>query len=64
MTKTIIEQLFAWGPVWFGIGFMAPVLMTLMQKAAWSPFGLPPLIVGLMIGVIWGTVAKLRGTWI
>lgn len=64
MPDTFIGKLFYWGPLWFGIGFLAPVLMTLMEKAGLSLFGLPPLAVGLTIGSIWGITAKLRGRWI
>ncbi len=64
MQKSFVEQLFAWGPLWFGLGFMAPVLMTLFERAGWSPLGLSPLAAGLLIGAVYGAIAKVRGRWI
>lgn len=64
MSKTFVEKLFYWGPLWFGIGFLAPVLKTLMEILGFPPFSLSPLLIGLMIGAVWGITAKLRGRWI
>ena len=64
MTKSLVEWLFYWGPLWFGIGFLAPVLITLIERLNWSPLGLPPIAVGLIVGAVWGITAKMRGRWI
>ncbi len=62
---TALTTLFAYGPVLFGICFLAPVIaqgMTALGVA--PPFGLSPIVFGLIIGTGLGTAAKLRGRWI
>ncbi|MGD1935432.1 MAG: hypothetical protein ACFB0Z_13175 [Candidatus Phaeomarinobacter sp.] len=60
-----LKFLFSIGPVLFGLGFMAPVLAELMTTAGITePFGLAPIVVGLVIGLGWGTYALVRGSWI
>lgn len=65
MIKTLIEKIFALGPFWFGIGFMAPVIAALLNAGNIAPpFGLSSLITGLIIGGVLGIVATKRGSWI
>lgn len=52
-------------PLIFGICFIAPLITQLLKlalpeaaEAQW------PLLVGLTIGVSWGTLANLRGRWL
>jgi hypothetical protein len=52
-------------PFLFGLGFLAPLIMQLLQRtiptashAAW------PLFAGLAIGGSWGALATLRGRWL
>ena len=53
-----------YGPVLFGIGFMAPLIAQSLDAASLSaPMGLSNLTVGLVIGVTLGMIAKLRGRW-
>jgi hypothetical protein len=61
----ILKVLFPWGPVFFGIGFLAPLIATLMTTANISaPFGLSEIQIGLVIGASWGLIAKFGGRWI
>lgn len=65
MALAALGRLLALGPVLFGIGFMAPVLAELMLAAGIpAPFGLPPIAVGLAVGLAWGTYAYRKGRWI
>lgn len=61
----LLKALFPWGPVFFGIGFLAPVIAALMTAAGVpAPWGLSEVQVGLVIGTGWGLVAKFGGRWI
>lgn len=63
--QALITRLFAIGPLLFGVAFMAPVIAALMNLVGLSaPFGISPLQLGLAIGIAWGGLASLRGTWI
>ena len=51
-----------WGPVFFGLGFIAPLIAQSMEAAnLGAPLGLSTLQFGLGVGVILGIVAKWRG---
>ncbi len=61
----LLKALFPWGPVFFGIGFLAPLIATVMAQAGIAaPVGLTEIQVGLIIGASLGLIAKLRGRWI
>ena len=60
-----LGKLGEWGPVLFGLGFIAPLIAQSMDAAGVAaPFGLTPLQLGLIIGPSMGLVAKLRRSWI
>lgn len=62
---TIVALLFRFGPLYFGIAFLAPVIAaTLVSLGITAPFGLTPLAVGLMIGGLMGGIASLRRSWL
>ena len=62
---TILEKIGNYGPVLFGIGFIAPLIAQSMDAAALSaPLGLPNLAFGLVLGTSLGVVAKLRRRWV
>jgi hypothetical protein len=62
---TILKALFPWGPVFFGLGFLAPLIASLMiALSIAAPFGLNEIHVGLVIGGTWGLIAKFGGRWI
>jgi hypothetical protein len=57
-----LKSLSEWGPVLFGIGFIAPLVAESMDAGSVSaPFGLTNLALGLIVGTVAGAVAKLRG---
>ncbi len=63
--RQMLRKAFAWGPVFFGIGFVAPlVAQTLEATATAPPLGFTAIQTGLVVGIVLGTVAKLRGRWI
>ena len=60
----IFEKLNEWGPVLFGIAFLAPLIDQSMQAAGMgAPLGVTTLQFGLGTGIALGWVAKLRGRW-
>ena len=62
---TVIKAIFYLGPLLFGLGFLAPLSVQLIQAIGWTPpLGLTPLIAGLIIGGTLGLLAQIRGTWI
>jgi hypothetical protein len=61
----LIGILFRLGPLWFGIGFLAPVLAALIVALELTPpLGLSPLVCGLIVGGVLGAVATFRRTWL
>jgi hypothetical protein len=61
----VIKAIFYIGPLLFGLGFVAPLTAQIIQAAAWTPpFGLTPLMAGLMVGGTLGLIAQYRGRWI
>lgn len=65
MIRKILTALGPWGPVLFGIGFLAPLIAQILERADVTlPSGLTPLMVGLVVGPALGLAAKLRGRWI
>lgn len=65
MIKTIMEKLGPWGPVFFGVGFLAPLIAQTIEKLdRMPPLGLTPVEAGLICGTLLGLAAKLRGRWL
>jgi hypothetical protein len=61
----ILGKLNEWGPVIFGVAFLAPLIDQSMQAAGvGAPLGVTTLQFGLMVGATLGLVAKFRGTWV
>lgn len=61
----VLKKAYAWGPVLFGIGFIAPLLAQTMDAASVAaPAGLSNIQFGLIVGIAAGSIAKLRGTWV
>ncbi|NOT39605.1 MAG: hypothetical protein HOP13_03855 [Alphaproteobacteria bacterium] len=60
-----IKTIFYFGPLLFGIGFIAPLTAQVLERLGWQlPFGVTPLVAGLILGAIWGGAAQIRGRWI
>lgn len=63
--KTVIGKIFALGPFWFGIGFIAPVIAAFLNAGnITAPLGLSPIVIGLLVGGITGLIATKRGSWL
>jgi hypothetical protein len=61
----VIRLVLTLQPLLFGLGFLAPLAAQVIARAGLTPpFGLTPLIAGLLIGGTLGAVANLRGRWI
>lgn len=62
---SVIKAIFYLGPLLFGLGFLAPLAAQIIQAMGWTPpFGLTPLLTGLIIGGTLGLIAQIRGTWV
>jgi hypothetical protein len=60
-----LGKLADYGPVFFGVGFVAPLIAQSLDAASWTaPAGLSNIAFGLVVGAALGTIAKLRGRWI
>lgn len=65
MVGQIIPFLVSWGPLWFGAGFLAPLIAQSMDAMAIpAPLGLSSISFGLLVGAALGVVAKQRGSWV
>lgn len=54
-----------WGPLLFGIGFVAPLIaQSLGAAGAPTLLGLSHLQLGLAIGIVGGAIATRRGSWV
>jgi hypothetical protein len=61
---TVIKTIFYFGPLLFGLGFIAPLAAQILERLETPlPFGLTPLIAGLILGAAWGTYAQIKGRW-
>jgi hypothetical protein len=61
----LIGVLFRLGPLWFGLGFLAPVIAAaLVALGIAPPLGLSPIAAGLIAGAVLGLIATLRRTWL
>lgn len=63
MIRAILGPLFRFMPFLFGIGFLAPLIKEVLVLTHAS-FGVPPLVIGLVIGGAWGAFATRSGRWI
>lgn len=65
MLTDSLKKLFPWGPLFFGIGFIAPLIAQSLDASSLSlPIGLSNLQFGLAVGASWGLLTKYRGSWI
>ena len=61
----LIAAAFSYGPILFGIGFLAPLMMASLEiLGVKAPFGLNPLHFCLGLGAALGVVARQRKTWL
>lgn len=52
-------------PLLFGLGFLAPLIAQTIERTGWQPpFGLSPLLAGLIVGGSLGGLARIRGQWL
>jgi hypothetical protein len=52
-------------PLIFGIGFVAPLIAQLLERAVPGAAQAQwPLVAGLAIGGSWGAIANVRGRWL
>ncbi len=62
--KQILGAVFRFMPLWFGLGFLAPLIgQTLAMSHVSLPGGIAPIWIGLFIGGVWGAIATRTGRW-
>jgi hypothetical protein len=60
-----LSKVVNWGPVFFGVLVFAPMWAAAMEATGLAfPFGPSNLVVLMLVGGLWGVVAKLRGRWL
>ncbi len=65
LMQVAIQKFFGLMPLFFGIGFIAPlVAQSLVALGISAPFGLGPAAFGLLVGAPWGLYATWRGRWL
>jgi hypothetical protein len=65
MIRPLLQRLNPWGPLFFGVSFIAPLIATLLTRSGFEPpFGLSPIWLGIVLGSVWGLYAKFRGSWV
>jgi hypothetical protein len=63
--QVAVRKFFALMPLFFGIGFIAPLIaQSLGALQIVPPFGISPIALGLGVGGPWGLYATLRGSWL
>ena len=63
--QQILMGLFRIMPLLFGVGFLAPLLAQILERMNWpAPFGLSPIVFGLLVGGLWGAFATIKGRWL
>ena len=61
---TLLNRLGDYGPVFFGIGFVAPLIAQSMDAASLSaPLGLSNIALGLVVGGSLGDARVAREAW-
>jgi len=61
----LLTLAYKWGPVLFGIGFIAPLVAQSLDAGGLSaPFGVTGIQLGLAVGISAGLIAKRRGSWV
>ena len=60
----IIYMINKCGPLFFGLFIMTPVLVQIMDLYNFSLPFVSNIMLSLLIGFFWGTVATIRGKWI
>ncbi|MEO0467038.1 MAG: hypothetical protein AAF216_10900 [Pseudomonadota bacterium] len=62
---TFVKMIFRFGPLLFGIGFLAPLSAQVISTTNWTPpLGVSPLTIGLVFGGMYGLLAQIRGRWV
>ena len=60
-----LGKLKEFGPILFGLGFIAPLIAQSMDSVSLAaPLGFSNLAFGLVVGMLMGLVAVLRGRWL
>jgi hypothetical protein len=61
----IVQKFLELMPLWFGIGFIAPLTAEMIKAFGWqASLPVTPLVAGLILGIVWGGSTVVRGRWI
>ena len=62
---TVLKGLFSVGPIWFGLGFVAPLLVQVAASIGVKEVvGVDAIYTALLVGGGWGALATRRGKWV
>ncbi len=65
MLVKLIELIFKFGPLVFGLGFLVPLFHALIVRLDIAlPFGISAWLIALALGGGLGLMAQVRGSWI
>lgn len=63
--RQLLMGLFRVLPLLFGLGFLAPLMAQVIERTGWiPPAGISPLVLGLVVGGLWGGFATIKGRWL
>ena len=61
----VLGTVFRLMPFLFGIGFLAPLIAQVLERSGGSAaLPVPPVILGLAVGGLWGAYATWKGRWL
>ena len=61
----VVRRFFGLMPLWFGIGFIAPLTAQIIVASGLeASVPVAPIVAGLALGIVWGGTTVLRGRWI
>lgn len=60
-----LQLFFSLGPFWFGLGFVAPLLVQVAASIGVKEVvGVDAIYTALLVGGGWGALATRRGKWV
>lgn len=60
-----LKQIVDWGPVFFGLLIFGPMWAAVLDAAQLAlPLGVSNLAAMMILGLLWGALARWRGRWL
>jgi len=62
---SIIERIMPWTPVLFGLIIFAPMFAAVLNELGVTVHNdIPNIVAAMIIGVVWGFIAKYKRRWL